>query len=213
MAVYVCDQKQADMLIAERRLSGCDRFDEVWDGVYVMSPVGNNEHQALAAELGAILKTLIDWQGLGLTLVSANISNRSDDWTKNYRVPDLLVFAKHTQAIDRGSHWLGGPELAVEIVSEGDRTLEKLDFYASVRTRELLVIDRSPWHLSLFRYEPSSHRMVLAQDQEDLTSGDLIVSKEFPVQFLLNPSRSEIAILDGCGNFVRSMPVNVSGRG
>jgi len=55
-------------------------------------------------------------------------------------VPDVLVFSNDTAAIDRKSHWLGGPELAIEIVSPGDKTLEKLDFYAAVKTQELLVI-------------------------------------------------------------------------
>ena len=32
-------------LIRERRECGGDRYDEVWDGVYVMSPLADNEHQ------------------------------------------------------------------------------------------------------------------------------------------------------------------------
>ncbi|MEM9702221.1 MAG: Uma2 family endonuclease, partial [Planctomycetota bacterium] len=49
------------------------------------------------------------------------------------------------------SHWLGGPDLAVEILSEGDLALEKLPFYASVGVRELWLLDRDPWRLSCYR--------------------------------------------------------------
>ena len=45
-------------LIRERRESGGDRYDEVWDGVYVMSPLADNEHQQLAHVWGGILKPL-----------------------------------------------------------------------------------------------------------------------------------------------------------
>jgi len=46
---------------------------------------------------------------------------------------------------------VGGPDFAVEILNPGDRTPEKLPFYASVNVRELLVVDRDPWSLELFR--------------------------------------------------------------
>ena len=40
---------------AERRAWGGDRFDEVWDGVYVMSPIANNQ-RIWDAGLGASLR-------------------------------------------------------------------------------------------------------------------------------------------------------------
>jgi Uma2 family endonuclease len=109
-------------------VAGGDRFDEVWNGVYVMSPIANNEHQNLVSEIVAFCRTLVDWQGLGKTFAGANVTDRSDGWQENYRVPDVLVFSRDTSAIDLQTHWLGGPDLAIEIVSDGDRTYEKLDF-------------------------------------------------------------------------------------
>ncbi len=76
---------------------------------------------------------------------------RPSDWTKNYRCPDVLVFLPGNPAEDRGTHWLGGPDFAVEIMSRGDRSRKKLDFYAKVGVRELLLIDRRPWKLELYR--------------------------------------------------------------
>ena len=47
MAMLVQDVDLSRQLIAERRRLGHDRFDEVWEGVYVMNPLPNNEHQEL----------------------------------------------------------------------------------------------------------------------------------------------------------------------
>ena len=47
MSVVVNDENFANELIAQRQASGADRYDEVWEGVYMMSPIANNEHQAL----------------------------------------------------------------------------------------------------------------------------------------------------------------------
>jgi Uma2 family endonuclease len=46
---------------------------------------------------------------------------------------------------------VGGPDLAIEILSEGDLARSKLDFYAKVNTRELLILDRDDWALELYR--------------------------------------------------------------
>jgi Uma2 family endonuclease len=151
MSLMINDEPMAAKLIADRRDRGLDGRDEVWNGVYMMSPLADNEHQELATELAAILRSVVDWQGQGKTLMGANLSDRQEDWTSNYRVPDLLMIRRHSTAIDCGSHWRGGPDLVIEIVSRGDRTLEKLEFYATVGTRELLVVDRDPWRLTLYR--------------------------------------------------------------
>ena len=207
MAVLVCDEEIAEELIAQRQASGGDRYDEVWNGVYVMSPIANNEHQSLATQLACILSSMIDWRGLGFTLAGANITDREDDWTKNYRVPDVLVFSNGTKAIDRQSHWYGGPEFAIEIVSRGDKTLDKLDFYAAVGTQELLVIDRHPWKLTMYRYNSESKSLEITDDSE--LSTEPIVSHFFPVQFRLNPIEANIQILDTSGTLIRAIPIQI----
>ena len=79
-----------------------------------------------------------------------NISDR-DDWQQNYRIPDIAVYLSGNPAQDRRTHYFGGPDLAVEIVSPNDRTDEKLDFYATVGTRELIVIDEGYDRFELHR--------------------------------------------------------------
>jgi len=82
MTVMICDPALADSLIEQRQRDGHDRYDEVWDGVYVMSPIADNEHRSLATRIAAVLVTQIDFRGLGQTLAGANVSDREDDWTR-----------------------------------------------------------------------------------------------------------------------------------
>jgi len=47
MHAIVLDEREIASLIERRRETGADRYDEVWDGVYVMAPLATNEHQRL----------------------------------------------------------------------------------------------------------------------------------------------------------------------
>ena len=56
MSLMVLDERVAEQLLAERRAWGGDHHDEVWDGVYMMSPLPNNEHQDLVALLTSVFQ-------------------------------------------------------------------------------------------------------------------------------------------------------------
>jgi hypothetical protein len=47
MTMLVLDPAEERRLKRQRALTGADRFDEVWNGVYVMAPLANNEHQVV----------------------------------------------------------------------------------------------------------------------------------------------------------------------
>ncbi|MBI1313820.1 hypothetical protein GC176_21210 [bacterium] len=153
MATLITDPLFEASLLEQRQAAGADHHDEVWEGVYWMAPLPNNEHQGLVFKLGRALAAVVDDRRLGETFPGANITDQPTDWTHNYRCPDVVVFLNETTAENRDTHWFGGPDLAIEIVSEGDRTREKLGFYARVGTRELLVVDRYPWSLQLYRLQ------------------------------------------------------------
>lgn len=151
MTLIVTDPRDQERLIAERRAAGADRFDEVWEGDYVMAPIADNEHQEVAGSLTSVFRSVVGWGTQAKVLPGTYVSDRAQGWEHNYRCPDVAVFLPGTSARDCGSHWFGGPDFAVEILSPGDRTPKKLPFYASLNVRELLVIDRDPWSLELYR--------------------------------------------------------------
>ncbi|MEM7312831.1 MAG: Uma2 family endonuclease [Planctomycetota bacterium] len=206
MSLIINDELVAARLIEERRTKGLDRFDEVWDGVYVMSPLANNEHQRITMELAVALHTGIKARGLGTVYQGANVSDRNENWNQNFRVPDVLVFLNDTTAEDRGTHWYGGPDFAVEVVSPGDRTLEKLDFYAAVKTKELLVIDRDPWQLSLYRRNARGKMEQVGEST--LQSGEVINSDIIAATFSLLHAEQCIRVSDPAGSIISEIEIS-----
>ncbi len=184
MATLINDPILEDRLLEERRASGGDRYDEVWDGVYVMSPLADDEHQDLAAGLTFAFYATVSVAGLGRVRPGVNVTDREDDWRKNYRCPDVVVFLNDTSAQNRGSHWLGGPDFAVEIASPGDRSRDKLAFYARVGTRELLLIDRDPWVVELYRLQEG---VLTLAGTSRLETSEPLASTVLPLSFRLVP--------------------------
>lgn len=72
----------ADKLIAERRASGLDRFDEVIEGVYFMVPPSNSGRGRLQARLAAAL--------LSHDLVVA--TEAGVGFPSDYVIPDVVVY-------------------------------------------------------------------------------------------------------------------------
>ena len=151
MATMIRDADLESRLISDRQRIGADKYDEVWEDVYMMAPAPNNEHQQIVMRLTIVLDQIINENQLGEVLPGVNVSDREDDWKTNYRVPDIALFLKGGQAVNRETHWYGGPDLAVEVISPDDQAREKIPFYAKIGVRELLLIDRNPWQLELLR--------------------------------------------------------------
>ena len=189
MVALITDPVLEQELITRRKASGADRYDETWEGVYVMSPIPNNEHQDLVSDFDAILHAVVKWAGLGRVQPGANVSDREVDWEHNFRCPDLLVFLSENPAQDRESHWYSGPDLAIEICSSGDRTYEKLDFYASVNTKEVLVVDRDPWQLVLYRHGDDAMTETGRSTMDDAVE---LVSEVVPLKFRLNSDHGPV---------------------
>jgi len=198
MSMVVLDNYEERTLRDKRKSTGADRWDEVWDGVYMVMPLPNDEHQGIVSGLIYVFETMIGRVGLGKVRPGVNVSDRDSDWEQNYRGPDVVVFLEQTTAVNRGAYWLGGPDFAVEILSKGDRSREKLDFYASVNVRELLLVDRYPWSLELYRFNNGALELVGRSTTEDQAT---ILSAVLPLSFRLLPGRErpsiEIAHTDG----------------
>ena len=186
MSVLILDPELAEEIRGERETRQLNRWDEVWDGVLVVPAVPNNEHQRLVSLISAPLISLVDWDGGEQVQPGANVSDRVRGWKKNYRIPDVLVFLAGNPAKDCGTHWCGGPDFAAEIVSPGDQPRKKLEFYAKVGTRELLVLDRDPWQLELFRLGDGELRPV---GKSNTTRAAVLTSSVLPLAFQLRPGK------------------------
>jgi hypothetical protein len=68
----------------------------------------------------------------------------------------------------------------IEIFSFEDRTREKVPFYEKLGVRELLLVDREPWQLELYRHESGRLQKVAPSAVE---SGATISSAVVPLWF------------------------------
>lgn len=191
MTAVILDKSLERRLIARRRRLGIDHWDEVWDGVYFMSPPADVEHFGASSDLTAVLAIVVKWAGLGEVFSGVGVSDRKENWKKNFRVPDVSVFLNGNPAEDCETHWFGGPDLAIEVVSPRDRSRKKIPFYEKVGTRELLIVDRKPWKLTLLRL---TNGQLLEVGQSTLADSQVLVSDVVPLSFQLVESADRPAI-------------------
>lgn len=147
-----------------------------------MSPIANNEHQDPGFKLTMAFHFALERIVGAIAYPGVNVTDRSDDWTKNYRCPDVAVFLPGNIAKDMKTHYFGGPDFAVEVVSPGDRSRKTLDFYGKVGAQELLLVNRKPWSLELFRLIDGDLKLV---GKNEPGSTQPLESQVLPISFSL----------------------------
>jgi len=193
MTTLITDPWLEGRLKDERKAWGSDRYDEVWDGVYLIGPLPDDEHQAIIAHLGSILQDIIGWPGLGEVYLGVNLTDRTDDWEHDYRIPDVAVFLRGGSAENCGTHWRGAADFLIEITSPNDRTREKIPFYSRLGVVELLLVDRQTWTLELYQQREGQLQQV---GQSSLAESAVLASTTVPLTFQLVPGdpRPHIAV-------------------
>lgn len=124
-----------EAVLEERRRTGADLFDEVWEGTLHMVPPPSEEHQGLSSELFLLLAPLAKAAGL-LARFETGLY-RPGNLVPDYRTPDLL-FAPPSLRSKRGIE--GAASLVIEILSPDDETYDKIPFYESLGVGELLIV-------------------------------------------------------------------------
>jgi Uma2 family endonuclease len=192
MATLVLDPNWEQVLKAAREAQNPYTRDEVWDGVLVVPPLANNEHQDIVMDLCHAFRSIINRAGGDRVHPGANVSDRDKDWTRNYRDPDAVVYLAGNPAVDRNTHWIGGPDLAVEVVSLGEDPRQKFSFYAKVNTREVLLVDRDPWALELYQLAGG---VLQPAGRSDAANPAVLMSGVLPLTFQLQAGSPRPTIL------------------
>jgi Uma2 family endonuclease len=182
MAAVLLDRNLAESILAERRARGNRTREEVWNGITHIMPNPNNEHQDIAVFFSTVFNLLFGLGKPNRVESSPNLSDRVDEWEKNYRNPDMAYFAADTEAEDHDSFWCGGPDFLLEVISPDDMSREKLPFYASIGTKEVIIVDRDPWQLEFYRLGRSTLRLVGTVRPGD---GKRLTSSVVPLTFEL----------------------------
>lgn len=141
---------EVQQLIQRRQALGLDRFDEIWEGNYHMTPGPSAAHAYLDRRLGIVLEPHA--QAAGLVGTTAFNLGQPDD----FRVPG----GGYHRGVPSGT-WVATAAVVVEIVSPNDETYEKFGFYARHGVDELLIADPEASTVTIWRrashegYEPT----------------------------------------------------------
>lgn len=151
--------------LARRKLTGVDRWDEMWEGVLHMAPAPSRAHQRILGELIAFLLPLLKRDRRGTLHSGINVFDEASP-RENYRIPDLTFVAANRESVlaEDGIRG-GGPDAVIEIRSAGDESFDKLPFFASLGVREVIVIDRDTKKPEIFRLAGSQY-VAVAMDRE-----------------------------------------------
>ena len=160
---------QLEELLERRRHMGADRHDEVWGGVYHMVPAASIAHSLIAHRLSVLLDAPARAADLHVGM-EFNMGVLSD-----FRVPDLGV---HREL--RSGSWIPTAAIAIEILSPGDETWEKLPFYAEHGVDELVIVEPASCSVRWLALRVSEYRPVDRSELIDLGASQLAELIEWP---------------------------------
>src|SRR5205809_6717642 len=87
-----------DEQLAQRRLTGIDRFDEMWEGVLHMAPAPIYEHQRIVSEIAEFVRPLCRRRGRGELVFQINVFNDASP-RPDYRIPAFTFIATGRQPV------------------------------------------------------------------------------------------------------------------
>jgi hypothetical protein len=160
---------QLEALIEQRRRTGADRHDEVWEGVYHMIPTAGIAHSLVAAQLVGLLHAPARANGL-VVGTEFNLGSKQD-----YRVPDLGVHRDPGLGVR-----VATAAIAVEIISAGDDTWKKLPFYASHDVDEVLIVDPAERSVLWLALRDGEYRPIDRSEILDLSTSTLAERIDWP---------------------------------
>ena len=156
------------------------RCELVRGELIMMSPAGS-EHGAIAAEMAAVLRDFVKPRRLGVVL-GAETGFRIATDPDTVLAPDVafILADRVGERLPRG-FFPGAPDLAVEVLSPGDRASEviaKVENWLAAGCRAAWVVD--PKTQTVTVYHPD-HKAVLLQPSDTLADGDLLPGFGIPV--------------------------------
>ncbi len=144
-------------MLRQRKRTGADRWDEMWEGVLHMTAAPNKRHTRLQVQLHNWLEA--EWarpRGNQVDLL-VNVASVGG-WPHDYRIPDIVLLTTDRFSIDHDDYYEGAPTVVVEIRSPGDETWEKMSFYSNLGVPEVWVVDRDTKMPQIFQLAQGAYR-------------------------------------------------------
>lgn len=160
--VVVGEHPEFAALVDRRRALGLDGHDEVWEGVYHVAPYAHARHGRIEQRLARVLGPYADAAGYEV-VGSFNLGQHDD-----YRVPDLAI-----RAFDSDDVYVPTVALVVEVLSPGDESYAKFDFYSRRNVGEILIADSESCVVRMWRLTGAVYREVEASVLLQVTADEL----------------------------------------
>jgi Uma2 family endonuclease len=163
------------------------RYELVQGVLRKMAPAGD-EHGAVAMRLGWRLAQYVEANGLGV-VYAAETGFRLRSNPDTVRAADVsFVRQEQIAAVGIGPGFrIGAPDLAVEVVSPGDRpdeVKEKVQDWLDAGTRMVVIIEPRKEVVTVYR-SPTESTVLTINDE--LTGGDVVPGWATPVRALFPP--------------------------
>ncbi|HXA54611.1 MAG TPA: Uma2 family endonuclease [Solirubrobacteraceae bacterium] len=174
MATFVRDPEPIELqeLREYREQHDLDHWDEVWEGVLHMNPIPTGEHQHILQQLAVLLDPLARRAGLVLLTNEFGLGRQGKS---NFRVPDGGLH----RALPRGVYQTTAA-LVIEVVSPGDESWKKFDFYAAHDVDELLIIDHKEQQVHWFALCDGEYKPVERSALIELGPAELAEQLDWP---------------------------------
>jgi Uma2 family endonuclease len=171
MTTVVLGERPTELqqIIERRQRLGQDRFDEVWEGVYHMSPAPGGPHGSVDKQLGLLLGPLASAARLEGT-TAFNLGGPDD-----FRVPDGGYHREPPLAT-----FFNTAAIVVEVVSPDDESYQKFGFYAAHGVDELIYADPQQRSVRIWRLREGEYAETGASALLGVTAEQLIADIDWP---------------------------------
>lgn len=150
---------------------------EIIHGIHFMSPSPQSIHQRILGNLYVLLRKYIEDHPIGMVMLAPlDVVLSSHDVVQ----PDLLFISNERMAILDKKNVQGAPDLAIEILSEGNRRhdeIRKRDLYESNGVTEYWIVDPALESIKRYRLSGAAYERL---PELRLEAGDLLTSALLP---------------------------------
>jgi Uma2 family endonuclease len=163
------------------------RYELVQGVLHKMAPAGG-EHGVIAVRLTWRLAQYVEMNGLGV-VCAAETGFRLASTPDTVRAADVsFIRQERVSALGIGpGFWIGAPDLAVEVVSPGDRADEvkgKVHDWLDAGTHMVIIIEPRKQSVTVYRSPTEITNLTI---NDELTGGDVVPGWAMPVSALFAP--------------------------
>jgi Uma2 family endonuclease len=159
-----------EAVLERRRRLGLDKHDEVWEGELHVNPIAHGRHGHVQIQLFLLLAPLATAAGL-IAMPEINVG----DGENNFRVPDGALLRPRTHVL-----YYDTAALVLEVVSPGDESWKKFDFYAAHGVDELLIVDPLKRTVDWFGLDGGQYKPIARSGLIELGADELAQKLEWP---------------------------------